>query len=338
MPTRPKTGLLLFFSGGQSDTTRPTVAITASAVTITAAAFTCTFTFSEDVSGFELGDITVANGTAGTFATTSASVYTAVITPTATGAVTVDVAEGVCQDAAGNTNTAATQFSVLYVAAAAWYDPSDVSTLFQDAAGTTPVTTDGQIVQKMADKSGNNNHLLQSTSGREPLYKVNIQNGKAIIRCDGVDDYLQSLAYALTAPVWIVMVCNQQLWTINRNIISDGPGGATSMQLYRQTATPRITMYGSADGPTTTEMTVGAFHSVEMLFHGAGSYIKIDNNADITGNPGTHTMSGLTLAASKAGASRSQIDFGEIFVFSNLSPSAGQRAAMQSYINTKWGF
>lgn len=35
----------------------------------------------------------------------------------------------------------------------AWYDPSDLSTLFQDAGGTTPVTTDGDPVGLMLDKS-----------------------------------------------------------------------------------------------------------------------------------------------------------------------------------------
>jgi hypothetical protein len=115
MPTRPKTGLLLFFSGGPSDTTRPTVAITCAQTGPTATTpLNMTFTFSEDVTGFELGDITVGNGTAGNFGTTSASVYTCDVTPTANGTVTVDVAEGVAQDAAGNTNTAATQFTIAY--------------------------------------------------------------------------------------------------------------------------------------------------------------------------------------------------------------------------------
>ncbi len=35
----------------------------------------------------------------------------------------------------------------------AWYDPSDLTTLFQDTAGTTPVTTPGQVVALMLDKS-----------------------------------------------------------------------------------------------------------------------------------------------------------------------------------------
>ena len=34
-----------------------------------------------------------------------------------------------------------------------WYDPSDLTTLFQDSAGTTPVTADGQPVGLILDKS-----------------------------------------------------------------------------------------------------------------------------------------------------------------------------------------
>ena len=36
-----------------------------------------------------------------------------------------------------------------------WYDPSDLTTLYQDSAGTTPVTTPGQTVGLMLDKSQN---------------------------------------------------------------------------------------------------------------------------------------------------------------------------------------
>jgi len=34
-----------------------------------------------------------------------------------------------------------------------WYDPSDISTLYQDTAGTTPVTAPAQTVALMLDKS-----------------------------------------------------------------------------------------------------------------------------------------------------------------------------------------
>jgi hypothetical protein len=50
-----------------------------------------------------------------------------------------------------------------------WYDPSDMATLFQDAAGTTPVTAVEQPVGLILDKSGRGNHASQSTSTARPV-------------------------------------------------------------------------------------------------------------------------------------------------------------------------
>ena len=50
------------------------------------------------------------------------------------------------------------------------YDPSDISTLFQDAAGTTPVTASGQPLGLILDKSGNTLNGLQSVSTRRLTY------------------------------------------------------------------------------------------------------------------------------------------------------------------------
>ena len=112
------------------DNTAPTVTITGVPGT-SSAAFTATFTFTEAVTGFVVGEITLGNATASSFMVTSTTIYTALITPTANGAVTVDVAADVALDAAGNGNTAATQASSTYTM------PVPTITI---AAGTTPVT------------------------------------------------------------------------------------------------------------------------------------------------------------------------------------------------------
>lgn len=52
----------------------------------------------------------------------------------------------------------------------AWYDPSDLTTLFQDDAGTVPVTAPGQPVGRMLDKSGNGNHATWATATAKPTY------------------------------------------------------------------------------------------------------------------------------------------------------------------------
>lgn len=50
-----------------------------------------------------------------------------------------------------------------------WLDPSDMSTMYQDAAGTIPVTAVEQPVGKILDKSGNGNHATQSITASRPV-------------------------------------------------------------------------------------------------------------------------------------------------------------------------
>lgn len=69
-----------------------------------------------------------------------------------------------------------------------WYDPSDLSTMFQDAAGTQPVTADGDPVGLILDKSGNNNHATQTVSASRPAYRTDGQ--LHWLYFDGVDDTL----------------------------------------------------------------------------------------------------------------------------------------------------
>lgn len=50
----------------------------------------------------------------------------------------------------------------------AWYDPSDLATMFQDPEGTTPVSSVEQWVGLLLDKSGRGNHLSQLTPTARP--------------------------------------------------------------------------------------------------------------------------------------------------------------------------
>ena len=48
-----------------------------------------------------------------------------------------------------------------------WFDPSNFSTMFQDEAGTIPLTAAGQFIGKILDKSGNGIHAT-SPAGKQP--------------------------------------------------------------------------------------------------------------------------------------------------------------------------
>lgn len=73
-----------------------------------------------------------------------------------------------------------------------WYEPSDISTLYQDSAGTTPVTAATQPIGKIVDKSGRANHAYQATSTSRPLYATSYASEVY----DGVDDFVSTNTFA----------------------------------------------------------------------------------------------------------------------------------------------
>ncbi|MBE5322360.1 hypothetical protein IM793_24680, partial [Pedobacter sp. MR2016-19] len=133
------------------DTQRPSVVITSTAGATGGSTSTSpipfTVTFSETVTGFVAGDITPGNATISGFSG-SGTTYTFNATPTANGAVTISIPANVAIDAAGNGNTAASQFSIAYtqasqITASAGTFPSALSTNYGTASTSTSVTVSG---------------------------------------------------------------------------------------------------------------------------------------------------------------------------------------------------
>ncbi len=122
------------------DGTVPTLTITSTEPDPTFSSdFDITIEFSEAVTGFELSDIIVGNGTAGNLNTTDNTIFTSIITPNVVGSVTVDVFAGVAFDPAGNVNTAATQFTIQFDG----IKPDvTVSTTVSDPTNVSPITFD----------------------------------------------------------------------------------------------------------------------------------------------------------------------------------------------------
>ena len=95
------------------DQTPPSVSMSSTSASLINGMIEVTVTFNENVTGFAVGDITVANGTKSNFAGSDA-VYTFDLTPSADGSVTANIAAGAAQDPAFNGNAAASQFSRTY--------------------------------------------------------------------------------------------------------------------------------------------------------------------------------------------------------------------------------
>lgn len=95
-----------------------------------------------------------------------------------------------------------------------YYDPSDLSTMFQDSNGLVPVTAHGQPVGMIKDLSGNGFHALQTTPNARPLYQTD--GVLHWLSFDGVDDYLvsdyqvQSPQHLMTTSVKMQNIATQQ--------------------------------------------------------------------------------------------------------------------------------
>lgn len=125
--------------------------------------------------------------------------------------------------------------------AGAWYDPSDISTLFMDAAGTVPVTADGDPVGMMKDKSGNGNHATQTLSASRPTYRTD--GVKKWLQGDGVDDYLVISPSLINVATSAIMVASVKLLSVGNypTIYGANPGSwSLNMLMDTNILKPRI--------------------------------------------------------------------------------------------------
>lgn len=141
----------------------------------------------------------------------------------------------------------------------AWFDPEDMSTMYQDAAGTIPVTAIGQPVGKILDISGSGNHATQPiTASRPTLVQI---DGLYALSFDGIDDYLNIPYLGLYAggACSIVAAIDSQNQTTNAALISERNSAVATPQYIpsRRVANDGIDALLVNDSGTTVKDTNG---------------------------------------------------------------------------------
>ena len=108
------------------------------------------------------------------------------------------------------------------------FDVSDMTTLWQDSAKTTPVAADGDPVGFVQDISGRGNHLSQATASRRPIYRAG--GGKPYLQFDNLDDFLDFPSGALHFPNISVHIGAAQYDTAS--VVISVPHAATHVSPY----------------------------------------------------------------------------------------------------------
>jgi hypothetical protein len=130
-----------------------------------------------------------------------------------------------------------------------WYDPSDMSTLFQDSAGATPVTAVEQPVGLMLDKSKGlvlgselvtNGDFSAGSTGWTLQGTVTISGGAAVINSSSSTDRLISSTNVLPAGKWckvtfdvsVISGIVQFIDTAGANLTTFSTSGAKTLYAY----------------------------------------------------------------------------------------------------------
>lgn len=219
----------------------------------------------------------------------------------------------------------------------AWYDFTDIGSLFQDTARITPITSNGQTIKGVTDKSGNGNHLSEATNG--PTYTVAGINGYSVGRFDGTNDTLTRAPFvgSIAQPYTVFIVGQFNDTATVNDPAMDGTGGSRSHAVLVNASGQFGHYYGSAViGSTVADDT--SPHVFCSTANGASSALRIDGGANTAiGNPGTDTLLGIILANNTAVFA--QIDFLHLLIYSGDISAADKNSLgsdLATFTGTTW--
>ena len=209
-----------------------------------------------------------------------------------------------------------------------WFDGSDITRLFQDSAKTTPVTSDGDVIGAVEDKSGNGNDATQAITASKPLYKTAIKNGLSVVRLDGVDDFLSVTLTMNSFSVFCVNVLN----TANLYVFGFSVGNRFLRFADNDT---QIIFDGVATGISAVMDIKDTNWMINEFFRTLGSNPTHYQNGKNYANAGNAVASFVVNAIGQNGAVESGADIGEILYYDTLLSST-DRQDVEAYLNDKW--
>jgi len=218
----------------------------------------------------------------------------------------------------------------------AWFDASDLSSLYQDTARTTAVSADNDPVGSWGDKSGNSRHLEQGTSGKRPLYRTTGTR----LSFDGSEDTLSRAMTLGNFTLLFVAQVDSAGAVLVFDLDADGTHFAFSVKPENHTIA--IDRGGTSRAASNaSSYSVGATCCYAFRANTASPYFEMRRDGTqqvaISADPGSDSIAGtLFLGSYHTGAYYTQGYFHEVIVASTaLSDTELGRA--EAYLKAKWG-
>ena len=226
-----------------------------------------------------------------------------------------------------------------------WYDPSDLTTLFEED-GTTPASVDGPV-GKILDKSGNGNHLIQTTETKCPTLKL--ASGLYYLEFDGIDDGLQAAAIDFTGTDSMSVFAGARKEDDSSDVvaeISSNSGtnngafriGAIAGNIWRYTSRGSNTINTNANNytpPVTSVLTgLSDISDDSLIIRVDGVQKNSSSSNQGTGNYGDYPLN----VGARNNAAGLQLD-GRIYglVVRGATSSVAEIASTEAYIASKTG-
>jgi hypothetical protein len=217
----------------------------------------------------------------------------------------------------------------------AWYDFSDISTLWKNDTRTTPVTTTGDNILGVTDLGATGDHHLDSSL--PPQYITGVQNSLSIARFIDATDFLRDQdAISEAEPgTWVFVAAVTDVAQGSKPLLADSQGHCIGIQ----TTGPKYRVaHDASTFRTIDDITADTdFHVFSVVWDGASTKVWVDGvlgtlSAAVAG---ASSMGGM-YPGNYAVASFCKCDFGEIRVFySGLTDP--ERGAVEDELATKWG-
>lgn len=221
------------------------------------------------------------------------------------------------------------------------FDPSKLSGLvmwvktdaglFQESTFATPAVADADPVGGWRDQSGQGNDLTQATAGSRPTLKVNIQNGRPVLRFLAATlQYMDTTAFTLSQPTTAIFAGNitntngkltDAITVINRRMFQCASAGATL----------RVHAGASVD----LACNPGTFSYKAAIWNGTSSLNQQDDGTQ-TGDCGANNSTGIRIGAGGGTISSYMTgDIGEI-IFYNRALTTAELNQLRGYIRQRW--
>jgi hypothetical protein len=227
-----------------------------------------------------------------------------------------------------------------------WWDASDPSTLFDATSGGSLVASDGTVA-RLQDKSGQGRHFTQSTSGNRPARKTSQQNGRDVLRFDGLDDRMTAVTFGTlftsTASTCFIVAkasaasSNSTDAFENDAVFSEG-GGSHGFFAVRQNSTVYSFGLSSSYAIASLSYSVGNWACLTTTHNGSTLTAVLNklNSSSQSLSSRAFLGSATILGANYSVSRKFNGDVGEIIAY-NVALSTADREKVEDYLMDKWG-